>query len=412
MHLNYKIVKRAKKSKDNMCPIYLRITENRKSYYVSLGLSVQSDQWKDNRFTKKCPDYIGKNDFIDQISFKAGRITREFIEKEKQFSIEIFKQRLLGQQSNMKGVITFWEERIAELYLLDRAGSARTNKCTLNSFKRFIIGRNIVFSEITPSFLTNYETYLRLNGNKDGGIGVKMRDLRALYNLAILKDVAKDKDYPFKRFKATKFKAQNPKIALTREQVKTIENLELKLNPGLIEAKNIFVFSYYAGGINFKDLMFLKWDNIFDDCIKYTRAKTKRHIVIPLSKTLIDILAVYQKSKGEGNEYIFPILFSNNLTAKQLENKKLSALKKYNKRLKAIAKLAHVDEHVTSYVSRHSFATNMYHAGASVEEISQLMGHQNVGITMRYLKEFGVADLQNAVNRLYQEPRAEYGIAC
>jgi site-specific recombinase XerD len=59
-----------------------------------------------------------------------------------------------------------------------------------------------------------------------------------------------------------------------------------------------------------------------------------------------------------------------------------------NKDLKKIAKKLKIDVDLTSYVLRHSFATTLRRKGASVEKISQAMGHRNTDITMAYLKRF------------------------
>ncbi|UOV42433.1 tyrosine-type recombinase/integrase, partial [Flavobacterium psychrophilum] len=56
--------------------------------------------------------------------------------------------------------------------------------------------------------------------------------------------------------------------------------------------------------------------------------------------------------------------------------------------LKQLASLAKVDKNVTSYVIRHSFATNLKQLGVATDLISTSMGHSNLEITQSYLKEF------------------------
>lgn len=72
----------------------------------------------------------------------------------------------------------------------------------------------------------------------------------------------------------------------------------------------------------------------------------------------------------------------------QIENRKQKTLKKFNKELKELAKVAKVAKNVTSYVIRHSYATNLKQLGVSIEKISQSMGHSSVEITNSYLKDF------------------------
>ena len=54
--------------------------------------------------------------------------------------------------------------------------------------------------------MDKYETHLRANGCNDGGIGVRMRELRAVFNDAIKKGVTQEKYYPFKIYKVSKLK--------------------------------------------------------------------------------------------------------------------------------------------------------------------------------------------------------------
>ena len=67
---------------------------------------------------------------------------------------------------------------------------------------------------------------------------------------------------------------------------------------------------------------------------------------------------------------------------------KSKTLKKFNKDLKEIALHVGIDKKLTSYVARHSFATNLKQLGVSTDIISESMGHQNINITNAYLKEF------------------------
>ena len=56
-----------------------------------------------------------------------------------------------------------------------------------------------------------------------------------------------------------------------------------------------------------------------------------------------------------------------------------------------------IDKKLTSYVARHSFATNLKQLGVSTDIISESMGHQNINITNTYLKEFD-SDVINDAN--------------
>ena len=165
--------------------------------------------------------------------------------------------------------------------------------------------------------------------------------------------------------------------------------LEVNLDerPDLIDAKNYFTFSYFARGINFVDMMKLKKENIMEDKFEYMRSKTKGRFVVKILQPVRELLDYYL-SKDSTTDYVFPILLKNDLTPIQIENRKHKTLSKFNRELKELAKLAKVEKNVTSYVIRHSYATNSKQLGISTDVISQSRGHSNVDITNSYLKEF------------------------
>jgi site-specific recombinase XerD len=101
-------------------------------------------------------------------------------------------------------------------------------------------------------------------------------------------------------------------------------------------------------------------------------------------------------------------LLKNDLTPIQIENRKQKTLKKYNKQLKEIAEIQGITENVTSYVIRHSYATNLKFAGVSSDLIGQSMGHQDISVTNAYLKEFDEEVVFNAMEKLLEEPFLRY----
>ena len=159
--------------------------------------------------------------------------------------------------------------------------------------------------------------------------------------------------------------------------------------------------------MNFYDMMKLRWDNIDNDKIIYTRSKTKGRFIVKILEPVQEILNFY-KTVNTLTGYVFPILLKEGLTPIQIENRKFKKLKQFNGDLKKIAKIVGIEKPVTSYVARHSFATNLKELGISTDIISQSMGHQNVSITTAYLKDFDNVIIDNANERLLQEPISIY----
>ena len=62
------------------------------------------------------------------------------------------------------------------------------------------------------------------------------------------------------------------------------------------------------------------------------------------------------------------------------------ALKRYNKGLKKIVELCNIEANLTSYVSRHSFATHAMLKNVPLQAISSMLGHSKLSTTQIYLK--------------------------
>ncbi|OBX26137.1 hypothetical protein A9996_06305 [Gelidibacter algens] len=228
---------------------------------------------------------------------------------------------------------------------------------------------------------------------------MRMRTIRALYNFAIERKIAKELEYPFKIYKVSKLKGRSLKKALTLEEVLKIRNLDLKKYPWLVNTRHYFIFSFYTRGMNFADMMKLEWKDTDQDKIYYKRSKTKGNFKIKIVLPVQEILNHY-KEFAIDTKYVFPILLNNNMTPPQLENRKHKTLIRYNKELKEIAVICGIDKNLTSYVARHSFANCLKQKGVATDIISESMGHQNLAVTQAYLKEFDNSVLDDAIEIL------------
>lgn len=406
-----KVVLRDKQNKEGLYPIILRITKDRSTKIISLGMDCEQQNWdeKSSQFKKSMPNHIQKNLIVSNLKQKAWAIIDGFNLEEIDFTLAQFEERFRGKESSKTTVLEFWEDKIKDLNLAGRTGNARAFEDTKKSFFKFCKNQKILFKEITVEVVEKYETHLRSTGSNDGGIGVRMRELRALFNDAIKKGVVLEKYYPFKIYKVSKLKSSGFKKALTREEVRLIENFDEIKCPHLREAKHLFVFSYYTRGMNYYDMMKLTWSNVINDKICYSRSKTKGKFIIKILQPVQEILDYYKEVNVKTN-YVFPILLNEGLTPIQIENRKAKKLKRFNSDLKKIAQLVGIDKPISSYVIRHSYATNLKQLGTSIELISQSMGHQNVSITSAYLKDFEDDIIDDANEKLLMEPISIYNL--
>jgi superfamily II DNA helicase RecQ len=99
---------------------------------------------------------------------------------------------------------------------------------------------------------------------------------------------------------------------------------------------------------------------------------------------------IINKLQWEGNSYLLPIL-TNTTTEDSLEAKKIISqwIKTTNKYLKRLSIQAELSTPITTYTSRHSFATIAKRLGYSNELIAEALGHEYGNkITNIYLDTF------------------------
>ena len=400
--ISFKTVLRKKKLSIGKYPIYLRITKDRKSIFFRTPYTSEEREWDSiqGKFNSNATHYLNKNRLLLKFIDQATNVVTVLQQEKGNYTLsDIERAMRIDSNPVHKNSFVFWEEIIAELVKAGRTGNAQVNKDAYNSVKKFNRNKALNFEEITPAFLEKYEVDLRSRQGTDGGISVKMRTLRALFNAAINRGLVKQDIYPFRAYKISKLKGKGIKKALTFDDVQKIVDYDISNYPKLVNAKNYFIFSFYTRGMNFADMMKLKWADVVDGQIYYTRAKTKTNFRIKILPPVQEILDFYKK-KEYNTSFVFPILLRDEMTPVQIENRKKKTLQQYNKDLKEMASLCKIDKSVSSYVARHSYANSLKQKGVATDIISESMGHQNVAVTQAYLKELDNSLIDDAMEVL------------
>ena len=145
-------------------------------------------------------------------------------------------------------------------------------------------------------------------------------------------------------------------------------------------------------GLPFVDLSFLKKSEYKGNIIAYRRKKTGRYLVVQLDKTA-QVLIKSLMNKDQSSLYLFPIIHHPD-GSKEAYKEYQAALKTFNKRLIAIGKYLRINQKLSSYTARHTWATMAFICNINPAIISQSMGHSSIKVTETYLKPFQ----QNIIN--------------
>ena len=217
-------------------------------------------------------------------------------------------------------------------------------------------------------------------------------DIRTLFNAAIEEYNDEDrgdiriKHYPFRKYEFKKGMEPVKKV-LNVEQIRSIRDISESVlaQKRSILARDIFMLSFYMAGINTADLYDVKKSSYKNGRLSYYRQKTrdrrqdKAFISIIVSPEAVRYFEKYRDKRGM-RVFCFADMYST------YENFN----KAVDKGLKRVALLCKIDEKLTSYFARFSFASIARNdLDISKDDIALAMNHVETAhkTTEFYLKK-------------------------
>ncbi|MCD8310549.1 MAG: site-specific integrase, partial [Prevotellaceae bacterium] len=276
-----------------------------------------------------------------------------------------------------RGFISFTRNLVLQLKELGKARTAEIYMTTLSSFVRFCgICDEVFFDEINATLIAKYENYLKAQGVCPNTISFYMRNLRAVYNRAVEKELTLQR-YPFKHVYTGIDKTVKRGVSL--KIIRKVRDLVLENDPLLEFARDLFMFSFYTRGMSFVDMTFLKKKDLHNGMLTYRRQKTRQRLFIKWERPMQVIVSKYDTT---GSPYLLPIIQQVGLDERrQYKN----ALHLINSKLKKIGAMLELDTPLTTYVARHGWASIAKAKNVPIATISEAMGHNSESTTRIYL---------------------------
>lgn len=316
------------------------------------------------------------------------------------FTFEALEKSLEIKSGDFSDAFFHFDAYIKDLKESDRIGTASSYELSKKSLILFLKAKtkkepkSLLFQDITVKFLNDYEKWMTdTKGKSLTTVGIYLRGLRVIFNRAI-ESKSIDKDlYPFgvKRYEIPA--STNPKKAFDSTQLTTFFEVEAQ-TPEQEKARDFWFFSFVCNGMNMKDILHLKWRNIDNGQIIFVREKTKRTkkanskpIQVPLTDFAKSFIEKYGTKEKESNGFIFPIL-NDKMTAEKQHFEKLNFIRFINQHIKHLAKANGLTEDISTYWARHSFATTAVRKKASLEYVSEALGHSDLKTTKNYFAGF------------------------
>lgn len=391
--------------KNGKHPITVRIIKDRKTKFIFTGKSSDKEHWDEAKGlpNKKHPLYKELTIFLKKKLLDAETEILQLEKDDTYFTADSIAQTFTKTKASIN-FFDFVDKVIAELDEAGRIGS----KNSYISFKNSLLGftkksRNLDFKAVNTAFILKYEHYLRSKKLAESTMKFYITPFLTLYHLAIEKRLIKNDITPVKDYDFSKFKLRSNHRAIEKSKIEQLFNYKTETGSTQFHALNYFTFSYYCWGINMVDIAKLQWKNIQDGRLFYVRTKSKKAYSIPLLAPAKQILEHYKPKKGKTDPeaYIFPILDPEKYdTPQKVVSRIKNVTRSTNDALKIIAKKSGIHINITTYVARHSFATNLRDMEISASKIQQMLGHSTERTTQGYLDKFKNNELDDAAMKL------------
>lgn len=244
------------------------------------------------------------------------------------------------------------------------------------------------FGDIDEKFISDFVQYLQKRGKSmgnQGGVRHRLKKLKAICNYGVKMRIPGANIEVFEPFihfmQQPKFESK----ALPLEVLKKIENID---RSSLTKIQNfhidMFLFSFYAGGISNVDVTYLTWERIKDGVLKYERMKVTKEAIVPLISKANELIMKYS---GTGySDYVFPILTHKHQTEEQKRNRVESFSLRLNMTLAKVAESIGYNGKITWYSARGSFITALIDAGIPPSLVAIQAGNSAAIIEKHYYK--------------------------
>lgn len=286
-----------------------------------------------------------------------------------------------------QNIFVYMDFQVARKREAGKDSTADLYRVVRNRLYRFWKGASLQWTDITAAMVDDFDSSLRAEGLAVNTVNSYLSSFRALCHTALREGLPGPACDPFAGLHLKR--EETTKRALKIAEVNKVMQADYPAEPSLREALDLFIFSYLACGIPFVDLAYLTKKNIVGGEIVYYRHKTGALIRVGITPAMRLLLRKYGQ---KGSPYLFPILSAG----KDGHEAYKAALRKYNSLLVIIGARLHLSVKLTSYVARHSWATEALRQNIPVAVISQAMGHTSEKTTRIYLAQLDQSVLNKA----------------
>jgi integrase/recombinase XerD len=351
------VLRKDKKNKLGLHPIYIRITVNRKSSFMASGYYIHPSLWDERNERVKDMHPMANSINLDITNKKKNvleDIVQSSINKTSITAATIKEKAVMGKDRTC--IFSFADRYVKEIDSKRAEGTKDNWEVHLKKLEAFNGSRELDFNDVTIDYLNAFEVYLRgkaverVEGrNPDNYIALIMRTIRALFNAAIKKDLITA--YPFKYYEMPK-STPGKKHRLTLDELDRWEVFVKETKVKRFRQTGVwFLFGCYTG-LRVSDWHNFDFDNsVHHNYISIEAIKNKGKVAVPIHERMKRVLDLVKNT---------PL------------NKPRQVL---NEILKEMAKEMKIKKSLSTHCARHTFAITLCaERGVPAETCATLMG--------------------------------------
>lgn len=374
---------RARTPKGEEGPVEVRVTVNRKPYYINTCVRVCKNRFVAGTIkdTKDTNDADILNERLRTITAFVEQEVNKCLDERKEIDVADIRRKVwsLGVSTDGNGEDTSLIDWIKErAKLLSVSKGTRMKYFTLCN-KMLEYGKITRWQDLSVESIYDFDTWLHqqdvhLSENQmnagmeprkmgDTGVSAYHKSLRAMLNRAL--KMGKIQSNPYDRLRGEfKHSKRETTEYLTEDQMQKILDIEPVPGSQVDMARDLFIFQMYTG------LAYVDTQRF--DATQYREVDGKWKFIGERVKTGVPYVSMLLPPVVEVlKKYDWHVPKMNN--------------QKYNQLLKAIGMVIGI-ERLHSHMGRHTFGTWMLSNGAKIENVSRMMGHTNITQTQRYAK--------------------------
>ena len=366
------------KAKDGKGNLLIILVKDKTSASFPTGIRIKPDEWNGAKVVKhpgsyalnaelqqrksKIDESIAYISLLDEFAFLSAADIKKIILDDK-----------VKKTSGGHSVSDLFEE-----YLTNGQLKEGTKEIYRSALKKVLAfgGNNLRIEQINLKWLRSFDSFLSSTQGINGK-SIYLRSLRAVCNYS--KHIGIKMPYPFENFQIKSEPTQKRSVPIEKMR----EFISYPVDEVTKKYRDYFLLMFYLIGINTKDLLLARKEQLVKGRLEYVREKTNKKYSIKIEPEAKELLSLYAgsgdylleamdhckhyKSFGrEINDFIQTI-------GPEVEviqpSEDLFAETVYTKEIQPII------PGITTYFARHSWATYAYEIGIPLDVISQALGH-------------------------------------